>query len=77
MINDPHEQFKGYCWPTTGDSWHTPAVHLNGCKEAVQYAILHKDLFHEVRIVGEDGKVVLQTIGGSIVFPVIENNEGR
>nr|NSL49622.1 hypothetical protein [Dendrosporobacter quercicolus DSM 1736] len=71
-MNTPNEQFKGYCFPVADGRWHTPAVNLNGCEEAVRYVKLQKILFHEVRIVGEDGKVVLQAIGGKIVFPAKE-----
>lgn len=75
MLGETDELFQGYCFPYKDDSWHTPAVKLNGCKEAVQYANLQKVLFYEVRIVGEDEKVVLQTIERKIVFPVQEEKE--
>lgn len=73
MINDVNESFKGYCFPKENDLWHTPAVNLNGAEEAVRYANLQKGLFHEVRIVGEDEKTVLQTIKGEIVYPILES----
>jgi hypothetical protein len=72
MINEIDEQFKGYCFPWQDNPWHTPAVDLNGVEEAVKYVKLQKVLFHEVRIVGEDDKTVLQAIKGKIVYPISE-----
>ena len=72
MIDTMDEKFKGYCFPKENDTWHTPAVNLNGVEEAVRYANLQKVLFHEVRIVGEDEKTVIQTIKGKIVYPISE-----
>lgn len=67
MIGGMHEQFKGYCF--LKDGTYMPAVHLNGPEEAVRYAKLQKCLFHEVRIIGEDDKIVLQVVDGQVVFP--------
>jgi hypothetical protein len=72
MIDTIDEKFKGYCFQWEGNPWHTPAVDLNGVEEAVGYANLQKVLFHEVRIVGEDEKIVLQTIKGKIIYPISE-----
>jgi hypothetical protein len=72
MIDTIDEKFKGYCFPTENDPWHTPAVDLDGVEAAVIYANLQKGLFHEVRIVGEDEKIVLQTIKGKIIYPISE-----
>lgn len=59
--------YKGYCF--TKDGWHTPAVELKDEEEAVRYAMLQKNIHHEVRIVDESDFTVLQTIKGEIVYP--------
>jgi hypothetical protein len=62
--------FKGYCFMP--DGFHTPAVELENEEAAVRYAMLQKDIQHEVRIVDESDFTVLQTIKGEVVFPTKE-----
>ena len=51
------------------DGWHTPAVELENEEAAVRYAMIQKDLQHEVRIVDESDSIILQTIKGEVVYP--------
>jgi hypothetical protein len=54
------------------DGWHTPAVELEDEEAAVRYAMLQKNIQHEVRIVDESDSIVLQTVKGEVVYPTRE-----
>jgi hypothetical protein len=62
------EVFYGYCFPER-DGWHTPSVTLTSPGQVFNYVNLQKRLFDEVRITDSDDFLVVQALGGKVVFP--------